>query len=156
MRNLSRESSTVAFYVPRDLARVIGYFAGFDVHLKKGDTFIDYDSRGHTSYQLDDIRYYVGRNFNFHRYMITHVTPKSYVLQYQNSLVNIIHPNDRSHSHKFLTKFRQKVGNSRVFPLRRSKIPCWVSRLQRNVEDVRFLDECIHMSSIRDHLILSF
>jgi len=156
MRNLSRESETVSLFVPRVLARIIGYYSGFDLPLEKGDTFIDYDARGHTSYQLENMRFYIGRNYNVHRYMITRVTPKSYVLQYLDTEVNIIHPNRRNTSHKFVKQITSKFGKSRVFPFRRSDNPDWVSTIRANQEDIIFLDEYIHVREIRDNFVISF
>jgi len=156
MRNLSRESETVSLFVPRVLARIIGYFSGFDLHLEKGDTFIDYGARGHTSYQLENLRFYIGKNYNIHRYKITRVTPKSYVLQYLDSEVNIIHPIRRNTSHKFIRQFNSKFGKSRVFPFRRSDHPDWVSTIRSNQEHLIFLDEYIHVREIRDNFVISF
>ena len=88
--------------------------------------------------------------------MITRVTPKSYVLQYLDTEVNIIHPNRRNTSHKFVKQITSKFGKSRVFPFRRSDNPDWVSTIRANLEDIIFLDEYIHVREIRYNFVISF
>ena len=118
---ISKESNVLKKHgVPTVLCRIIGEFAGCDLHLKPGQFFFDYTASGRTYVNLDGLTLFIGDNMNISKWLIKKRTPKSYVVEYDSTLVNCEVQTGRVY--RFITTFEQLNGSRRIFPFRRSTV----------------------------------
>ena len=120
-RMLSKESSILKKCgLPKVLCRLIGEFSGFDLYLKPGNFFFDYTASGSTYVNLDGLNLFIGDNMNISKWLIKKRTPKSYLVEYDSTLVTCeVRP---GRVYRFVTSFEQLNGIRRIFPFRRKKI----------------------------------
>jgi len=106
-----------------DLCRVIGEYAGNDLHLKPRQMFYDLEIGGlsYISCNFEGFRCVLGKNVHLNEWIVRSRTAKSYVLEYVSTVV--VCAGDIGLTYRFKCELDKYKGNKvrRVFPFRRTQ-----------------------------------
>lgn len=103
--------------LPLILCKLVGEFAGTDVALLRGDSFFELERGGTTFVALDEKRYVLGDNIHVHQWLVKRRTPKSYVIQYKDTVV-VCENGWACYKYNAVSK-KLEGKEKRIFPFRR-------------------------------------
>ena len=104
----------------RDISRLVGEFNGWDLALQPNELFYDCEVGGRSYVKCKEFGIYscmLGKNLHLNEWRVCRRTPKSYVVEYNRTIVICGHGYVAYKYRCMLPKYKNKMR--RIFPFRR-------------------------------------